>query len=76
MEDPVALWLFLPPADVEAEIIVLGQRCDWLMGEKQEAERKLSEEARKLGKEEWYSNTIERQQDDEKKGREALEKKL
>ena len=47
-----------------------------MMGEKQEAERKLSEEARKLGKEEWYSNTIERQQDDEKKGREALEKKL
>jgi len=46
------------------------------MGEKQEAERKLSEEAPKLGKEEWYSNTIERQQDDEKKGREALEKKL
>jgi CRISPR/Cas system CMR subunit Cmr4 (Cas7 group RAMP superfamily) len=42
------------------------------MGEKQEAERKLSEEARKLGKEEWYSNTIERQQDDEKKGREAF----
>jgi len=47
------------------------------MGEKQEAERKLSEEARKLGKEEWYSNnSIERQQDDEKKGRGALEKKL
>lgn len=47
------------------------------MGVEQEAERKLGKEARKLGKEEWYSNnSIERQQDDEKKGREALEKKL
>lgn len=46
------------------------------MGEKQEAERKLSEEVRKLGKEEWHRFTTERQQDDEKKGRQALEKKL
>jgi hypothetical protein len=46
------------------------------MGEKQEAERKLSEEARKLGKEQWHRIATERQQDDEKKGRQALEKKL